>query len=72
MAFPLAEAAEAVEHSKTAFYAAGGLLAGWAVVLSAVGLTRPDFPGEGGLGRGVIALTLLLVAAVMAATIVTS
>ena len=32
--------------SRVPFYVAGGLLACWAVVLSATGLTHPDFPGS--------------------------
>jgi hypothetical protein len=33
----------ASEPSKTPFYLAGGLLAGWAVLLGAFGFTHPDF-----------------------------
>lgn len=63
------EAAE--ESSKTAFYVAGIVLAGWAVVLSAVGLTRPDFPGSDGAARGVMAISAVLVVAAMAASVLT-
>lgn len=65
-----AEAAE--EPSKTGFYLAGGVLALFAVVLSAVGLTRPAFPGSAAAARGVMALTVVLVAATLAAAVATS
>jgi hypothetical protein len=64
-----AEAAE--ETSKTAFYLAGGALAAWAVILAAVGLTRPEFPGSDGAARGVMAISTLLVIAAMAAAVAT-
>lgn len=63
------EAAE--ETSKTAFYVAGIVLAGWAVLLSAVGLTRPDFPGSDGASRGIMAISAVLVIAAMAASVLT-
>ncbi len=52
VALPLAQAVEPA--SKTAFYVGGGLLAVWAVVLSALGLSRPDFPRGQGAGRLVL------------------
>jgi hypothetical protein len=64
-----AEAAE--ETSKTAFYLAGGALAAWAVILAAVGLTRPEFPGSDGAARGVMAISTVLVIAAMAAAVAT-
>lgn len=72
MVLPLGanEAAHHVEHAKTAFYVAGGLLALWAVVLSAIGLSRPNFPG--GLGRLVILVSALLVVAAMATAVITA
>ncbi len=65
-------AAEESEPSKTAFYLLGGLLAAWAVVLSAIGLTRPEFPGNAGVARGVMALSAVLVVAAMAAAVLTA
>lgn len=62
----------AEESSKTAFYLVGGLLAAWAVILSFVGLTRPEFPGSDGAARGVMAISTILVLAAMAAAVVTS
>jgi hypothetical protein len=43
----------------SAFYVCGLALAGWAVILAAIGLKRPDFPGSGGK-RVVIAISLVL------------
>lgn len=58
--------------SKTLFYVAGGLLAVWAVVVSAIGISRPDFPGSQARARGVMGLSVLLVAFTMAAAVITS
>jgi hypothetical protein len=62
-----------IEHtSKTAFYVAGGVLAAWAVLVGAIGVTRPAFPhGESG-GRVVMGVTALLVLAAMVAAVATS
>jgi len=67
-----AETAEKAEPSKTAFYVAGGLLAVWAVVLSAIGLRQPTFPRNESAKRGVMALSVLLVAAAMVTAVVTA
>jgi len=58
--------------SKVPFYVAGGVLAVWAVVLAVIGLRNPEFPGGARGQRGVIALTLLLVVATVAAAIATA
>jgi hypothetical protein len=58
--------------SKTPFYLAGGALAAWAVVLSAIGLTRPSFPGNGTGQRGVIAISFVLVVITIAMAVHTS
>jgi hypothetical protein len=55
-----------------AFHIAGIVLAGWAVVLTAVGLSRPDFPRSTAAARGVMAISLLLVALAVGAGVVTS
>jgi hypothetical protein len=66
-------ATEAEEPSKTLFYIAGGLLVVFAVVISAVGIRRIGaFPAGRGQARGVIGLAALLVAAAMAAAIITA
>jgi hypothetical protein len=67
-----AESTAAEESSKTAFYICGGLLAAWAVVLSAIGMTQATFPATVGAKRGVILLTAVLVAAAMATAVITA
>jgi hypothetical protein len=62
----------AAEPSKVPFYIAGLLLAGWAVVLSAAGLTRPSFPAGEAAQRGVIAVSFVLMVFAVAMAIVTS
>ncbi len=65
--------AEGEESSKTLFYFAGGILAVFAVVISAIGITRiGTFPASTGQARGVIGLAALLVLAAMTAAIVTA
>ncbi len=62
----------AAEPSKVPFYIAGGLLALWAVMLSWLGLTRPDFPfGQRGQ-RGVISISFVLFVIAVGAAIGTS
>jgi copper binding plastocyanin/azurin family protein len=51
----------------TAYYVLGGLTILWAVVLTALGLTRPDFPPTGSLGRALVGLTITLVGATLVA-----
>ena len=65
-------AAEQSETSKTLFYVCGGLLAVWAVVLASIGLRSPDFPGSSGAARGVMAVSVVLVVAAMAAAVITA
>jgi hypothetical protein len=60
------------ESSKTAFYICGGLLVVWAVVLSGLGMASATFPATVGAKRGVIGLTLLLMAAAMATAVITA
>jgi hypothetical protein len=62
----------ATAPSKVPFYVAGGLLAGWAVLLDLTGLTYPDFPGTAGRARLVMLTTGLLVAATLTAAVVTA
>jgi hypothetical protein len=67
----LAQAEE--ESSKTAFYIAGAVLAAFAVVISAIGIRGHEtFPPSRGAARAVMGLAALLVAATMAAAILTS
>jgi hypothetical protein len=69
--------AAAVEHSahegsKTAFYVAGGVLAGWAVLVGALGVARPAFAEGEGPGRIVMAVSAVLALATMAMAVATS
>ncbi len=72
LAFITFAAEEGVEPSKTPFYVVGAVLAVYAVVLAALGIRKHDFPGTEGAARGVIALTVLLVAATLASAVLTS
>jgi hypothetical protein len=66
-------AAEAThEKSKTAFYIVGSVFAAWAVTLAFLGLSRPDFPGNTGRARLVMAVSLVLAAGSMAAAVATA
>jgi plastocyanin len=62
----------ASEPSKVPFYVAGGLLAAWAVVLSAYGLSRAEFPSSTGQERAVIGISVLLVVAAISMAVATS
>jgi heme A synthase len=62
----------AAEPSKVPFYIAGGVLALWAVVLAAIGLSRPQFPNGAGGQRGVIGISFVLMVIAIAAGILTS
>jgi hypothetical protein len=64
---------EAEETSKTAFYICGGLLAVFAVIVSAIGIrSHETFPPSNGGKAAVIGLAALLVAATMATAIITA
>ncbi len=66
-------ATEGEESSKTLFYLAGGVLAAFAVLISALGISRiGSFPASKRQAQGVIGLAALLVLAAMASAIVTS
>jgi hypothetical protein len=60
------------EPSKAAFYICGGLLAAWAVVLSAIGLSRAEFPENAVAARGVMGISVLLVAGTIATAVITA
>ena len=68
----LLAAAEAAESSKVPFFIAGGAFAAWAVVLFAVGMRSPSFPGGKTGQRGVLAVTVVLMVAAMATAIITA
>jgi hypothetical protein len=61
----------AADPSKTPFLIAGGVLALYAVVLGAVGLRAPSFPGGSGGQRAVMALTAVLMLVALAAAVLT-
>jgi hypothetical protein len=70
----IAFATEAAEHekSKTPFYILGALAAVWAIVLFAVGMRSPRFPGSLAAQRGVIAVSVLVVIGAMASAVLTA
>jgi hypothetical protein len=43
------------------FYIAGGILAAWALIVTAIGVTREDFPRTPGATRLVGAISIVLV-----------
>ncbi len=57
--------------SSTVFYVAGGVLAVWAVLISAVGIMRPAWPGRAG-ANVLMLLTLVLVAGATSTAVITS
>jgi hypothetical protein len=58
--------------SKTPYYVAAGVLAAFAVIISAIGIRgRESFPPSKGAARGVMALAALLVVATMASAVLT-
>jgi len=62
----------AAEPSKVPFYIAGGILAVWAVVLSAAGLTRPSFPFGATGQRAIMLISFVLAALAIGMAIATS
>jgi hypothetical protein len=66
-------ATEGEEGSKVAYYALGGILSVFAVVVSAIGIRREEtFPPTTGAARAVMGLALLLVLGTMASAVLTS
>jgi plastocyanin len=62
----------AAAPSKVPFYVAGGLLAAWAVLLGAFGITHPDFPGSPERARLVMLTSAVLVAAAVTTAVTTA
>jgi hypothetical protein len=60
-----AEAAGEEHKSETPFFVAGVILVTFAIIISVFGFKRPDFPGNARAARGVMALSIALVAAAM-------
>jgi len=62
----------AEETSKTAYYVFGAALAAWAVIVAFVGITQPEFPGNGAGRVAVILTTAALVVGTMATAVITA
>jgi plastocyanin len=56
----------------TPFYVLGALLAAWALVVTALGVSREDFPPKGAGEKVVAAISVVLVAAAISSAIITS
>ena len=73
LAFLVLAAEQAADHgSKTAFYAAGAVLAAWALLIGGVGVARPAFAGVAAVSRAVLAITAVLVALTVVTAVATS
>jgi hypothetical protein len=51
------------------FYVAGGVLVAWALLVSAIGVFVPEFPGSTATARAVSAISVVLVAAAIGTAI---
>ena len=71
-ALMLAAEAAKEEGSHTAFYIAGGCLAAWAVLVSFIGITRPDFPGNMGGRNIVLLISAILVLGATSTAVITA
>ena len=60
------------EPSKTLYFLAGGALALWAIGVSIIGFTRPDFPSSTMQSRAVMVTSIALTLFAMAAVLLTS
>jgi len=65
-------AAEEAKKSEAPFFVAGAVLVSFAVLISVVGMKRPDFPENAGAARGVMALSVLLMLGAMSAIVYVS
>jgi hypothetical protein len=65
-------AAEGAKRSEAPFFIAGGAFAIFAVLISIVGIRKPDFPTNAGAARGVMALGVLLMLGAMSAIVYVS
>jgi hypothetical protein len=68
----LLAAEEASEPSKVPFFIAGGVFVVWAMTLFLVGMRNDSFPGGQAAARGVMAVSVVLMAAAMATAVVTA
>jgi hypothetical protein len=62
----------AEETSKVPFYIAGGVLVAWALLVSLFAIRQETFPSSEGQSRGVMAISVLLIAAAMATAVITA
>jgi hypothetical protein len=62
----------AEETSKLPFYIAGGVLVAWVLLVSAFGIRRETFPASEGQARGVMGISVLLIALAMATAVITA
>ena len=60
-----AEHAEEEHKSEAPFFIVGSVLVAFAVAISVFGFKRPEFPGNAGAARGVMALSVTLVLATL-------
>jgi hypothetical protein len=60
------------EPSKAPFYILGILAAVWAITLFAIGMRSQSFPGSAGAQRAVMAVSVVIVVATMASSVLTS
>jgi hypothetical protein len=65
----LLAAAEEHHKSELPFFLAGGLLVAFAIVISVVGFKKPEFPPNEQAARGVMALSVALVAGALGTAI---
>ncbi len=65
-------AEEAHKTSHTAFYVAGAVLAGWAVLVSFIGIRgHANWPSTDSAARGIMGISALLVVAACATAVIT-
>jgi hypothetical protein len=65
-------ATEGEEPSKVPFYICGILLVGWALVVATLGIRNERFAAQPRQGRTIMAVSVVLVLATMAAAVLTS
>jgi hypothetical protein len=68
----LLAAEEAAESSKVPFFIAGGAFAVWAIILFTVGMRSESFPAGQTAQRGVVVVSVVLMAAAMATAVITA
>ena len=56
----------------SAFYICGGILAGWALLVSFLGVTRENFPASRGAERAVAFISVVLVLGAIGAAVISS